>query len=211
MIPFVLAAIGGYLIGQSRKKYAQGGVLEHGLRKGDKILTENFNYAGIVNEDTAESVIVDIETGKREKMADGGEVGWKFVDEGDGVEYEVWKKDGEYYRIPIDRVGDSESGEPEIERFFEDATILDQDDSPNDPREIVNTMDNKYKGKDEYEIRKALQKKGYEYLGHQSLYDDKKFKIPKTEDWKSIFRNDFATTIYVSDSLKKFYVYQGGE
>lgn len=46
-------------------KYAEGGVLEHGLREGDRILVANGRYAGIVNRDTDERVIVDIEEGIR--------------------------------------------------------------------------------------------------------------------------------------------------
>jgi hypothetical protein len=53
-------ASGGYM--------AKGGVLEHGLRKGDKIVSEMYNIAGVINEDTGEAALVDIETGKREEI-----------------------------------------------------------------------------------------------------------------------------------------------
>ena len=68
MIPFVLAAVGGYLIGESQKKdasqMAMGGVLEHGLREGDRLLVANDKFAGIIDKD-GQRVIVDIEEGKR--------------------------------------------------------------------------------------------------------------------------------------------------
>jgi hypothetical protein len=47
---------------------AKGGVLEHGLRKGDKIVSEMYNIAGVINEDSGEAALVDIETGKREEI-----------------------------------------------------------------------------------------------------------------------------------------------
>jgi hypothetical protein len=53
-------ASGGYM--------AKGGVLEHGLRKGDKIVSEMYNIAGVINEDSGEAALVDIETGKREEI-----------------------------------------------------------------------------------------------------------------------------------------------
>jgi len=53
-------AKGGYM--------AKGGVVEHGLRKGDKIVSEMYNIAGVINEDTGEAALVDIETGKREEI-----------------------------------------------------------------------------------------------------------------------------------------------
>lgn len=124
MIPFLLAAVGGYLIGQSRKdqqfadggelskeskwfdrlrtyerehlskkypddnfksvdewvkfvyekekkkkssseKMAQGGVLEHGLRKGDTVVSEMGSYAGVLNDETGEAALINIETGER--------------------------------------------------------------------------------------------------------------------------------------------------
>jgi len=67
MIPFLLAAVGGYLIGQARKdeQYAKGGVLEHGLRKGDTIVSEMANYAGVLNDETGEAALINIETGER--------------------------------------------------------------------------------------------------------------------------------------------------
>jgi hypothetical protein len=53
-------AKGGYM--------AKGGVVEHGLRKGDKIVSEMYNIAGVINEDSGEAALVDIETGKREEI-----------------------------------------------------------------------------------------------------------------------------------------------
>ena len=53
-------ASGGYM--------AKGGVVEHGLRKGDKIVSEMYNIAGVINEDSGEAALVDIETGKREEI-----------------------------------------------------------------------------------------------------------------------------------------------
>lgn len=47
------------------QEYAQGGVLEHGLREDDRILVERGRFAGIKNDKTGEKFIVDIEEGSR--------------------------------------------------------------------------------------------------------------------------------------------------
>jgi len=46
------------------KHFAMGGVLEHGLREGDRLLVANDKFAGIIDKD-GQRVIVDIEEGKR--------------------------------------------------------------------------------------------------------------------------------------------------
>jgi hypothetical protein len=46
------------------KHFAMGGVLEHGLREGDRLLVANDRFAGIIDKD-GQRVIVDIEEGKR--------------------------------------------------------------------------------------------------------------------------------------------------
>ena len=46
------------------KHFAQGGVLEHGLREGDRILVVNDSFAGIVDKD-GNRIIVNIEEGTR--------------------------------------------------------------------------------------------------------------------------------------------------
>jgi hypothetical protein len=42
----------------------------------------------------------------------------------DGVEYETWehKKTKDQYNVPIEREEDLKGGEPQITRYFEDAT-----------------------------------------------------------------------------------------
>jgi len=68
---------------------------------------------------------------KNEKFAKGGEThGFKFLDGGDGVEYEIWEKDGVRYRVPIERDEDVEGEYEEliIHRYFEDAEPMDMAD-----------------------------------------------------------------------------------
>jgi len=86
MIPYILAGIGGYLIGDAyRKKYNP--------------LSNPYNI-----------------------LKDGGMTSdWKLLDAGDGVEYEIWSKEGVKYRVPIEREDDLESGEPNINRYFDQA------------------------------------------------------------------------------------------
>jgi hypothetical protein len=47
------------------REYAKGGVLEHGFRKGDTIVSEMANYAGVLNDETGEAALINIETGER--------------------------------------------------------------------------------------------------------------------------------------------------
>ena len=86
MIPYILAGLGGYLIGDSfRKKYNP--------------LDNPYNI-----------------------LKDGGMTSdWKLEDTGDGVEYEIWSKNGIKYKVPIERDEDLESGEPDIKRHFNQA------------------------------------------------------------------------------------------
>lgn len=66
---------------------------------------------------------------KDETFSKGGETnGFKFLDGGDGVEYEIWEKDGVRYRVPIERDEDVEGEYEEliIHRYFEDAEPIDK-------------------------------------------------------------------------------------
>ena len=79
MIPFILAAVGGYLIGDSMKskKFAKGGMTEHGLKSGDKIIDRTYfdeNTINVINDGKYAAVNLD----KGERMegiyANGGEI-----------------------------------------------------------------------------------------------------------------------------------------
>jgi len=155
------------------------------------------------------------------KMKDGGKVQEGDIVVYDGCDAEVTNSGEENFTVEF--IGKRpEGGDKRMSFGFDDVEIKKSkgkiiitdryDDSPDDPRDIDNTMGNSYKGKSQYQVRKALEKKGYKYLGHQSAYDDNpKLKVPEAKDWKLMFRNDFGTNLYVSDSLKQFYIYQGGE
>lgn len=71
------------------KKMAKGGMMEHGLRIGDKVTTDMFwdNQIVVENTKTHKRAQIDLETGKRkDEMAKGGEI----------TPYIIWvSKDGE--------------------------------------------------------------------------------------------------------------------
>jgi hypothetical protein len=49
------------------ERMAEGGVLEHGLKKGDHIMVIKGNMLGIKNEITGDVVTLNIETGERKE------------------------------------------------------------------------------------------------------------------------------------------------
>lgn len=89
---------------------AEGGVIE----EGEIIYDSRDDY--FRNDETSVVAVAEEEDEN---------FGFEFYDGGNGVEYEIWKKDGELYRVPIERGEDDENGggEPDIERDFANAEL----------------------------------------------------------------------------------------
>ena len=70
MLPYILAAVGGYLIGDSMKKqYARGGMMADGgeIEVGDKVKAKYAKYHGTVTDIVDDYAIIEYPDGKVKK------------------------------------------------------------------------------------------------------------------------------------------------